>query len=90
MTAVAVRLTTLLFRREDERLASAKHHHRTIGLELRQRFGFSLIQAPLRKQPPWNSEIDSPGAHRDLIRTGRPLEGQFELTPLIGHLTGRA
>ncbi|WP_081975692.1 hypothetical protein [Amycolatopsis sp. MJM2582] len=89
MTAVAVRLTTLLFRREDERLASAKHHH-TIGLELRRRFGFSLIQAPLRKQPPWNSEVDSPGAHRDLIRTGRPLEGQFELTPLIGHLTGRA
>ncbi|KFZ83095.1 hypothetical protein ED92_04050 [Amycolatopsis sp. MJM2582] len=86
---MAVRLTTLLFRREDERLASAKHHH-TIGLELRRRFGFSLIQAPLRKQPPWNSEVDSPGAHRDLIRTGRPLEGQFELTPLIGHLTGRA
>ncbi|EME60257.1 hypothetical protein H074_14562 [Amycolatopsis decaplanina DSM 44594] len=89
MTAMAVRLTTLLFRREDERLASAKHH-RNIGLELRQRFGFSLIQAPLRKQPPWNSEVDSPGAHRDLIRTGRPLEGQFELTPLIGYLTGRA
>ncbi|WP_199754865.1 hypothetical protein [Amycolatopsis sp. WAC 04197] len=86
---MAVRLTTLLFRREDERLASAKHHH-TIGLELRRRFGFSLIQAPLRKQPPWNSEVDSPSAHRDLIRTGRPLEGQFELTPLIGHLTGRA
>ncbi|WP_409489994.1 hypothetical protein [Amycolatopsis sp. cmx-11-12] len=88
---MAVRLTTLLFRREDERLASAKH--RNIGLELRQRFGFSLIQAPLRKQPPWNSEIDFPGqrgAHRDLIRTGRPFEGQFELSPLIGHLTGRA
>lgn len=88
---MAVRLTTLLFRREDERLVSAKH--RNIGLELRQRFGFSLIQAPLRKQPPWNSEIDFPGqrgAHRDLIRTGRPFEGQFELSPLIGHLTGRA
>ncbi|WP_414936140.1 hypothetical protein [Amycolatopsis sp. cmx-11-51] len=88
---MAVRLTTLLFRREDERLASAKH--RNIGLELRQRFGFSLIQAPLRKQPPWNSEVDFPGrrgAHRDLIRTGRPFEGQFEISPLIGHLTGRA
>ncbi|MEV6908870.1 hypothetical protein [Amycolatopsis sp. NPDC051071] len=82
---MAVRLTTLLFRREDERPTSAKH--RTIGLELRQRFGFSLIQAPLRKQPPWNSEIDFPGrrgGHRDLIRTGRPLEGQFDLTPLTG------
>ncbi|MEU3623548.1 hypothetical protein BS329_27950 [Amycolatopsis coloradensis] len=88
---MAVRLTTLLFRREDERLASAKH--RNIGLELRRRFGFSLIQAPLRKQPPWNSEVDFPGqrgAHRDLIRTGRPFEGQFEPSPLIGHLTGRA
>ncbi len=78
---MAVRLTTLLFRREDERPTSAKH--RNIGLELRQRFGFSLIQAPLRKQPPWNSEVDFPG-HRDLIRTGRPFEGQFELTPLTG------
>ncbi|WP_026467263.1 hypothetical protein [Amycolatopsis alba] len=88
---MAVRLTTLLFRREDERQASAKR--RNIGLELRQRFGFSLIQAPLRKQPPWNSEVDFPvrlGMNRDLIRTGRPLEGHFELTPLIGNLTGRA
>lgn len=81
-----------LFRREDERLASAKR--RNIGLELRHRFGFSLIQAPLRKQPPWNSEIDLPEQRtirqRDLIRTGRPLESKFELTPMIGHLTGRA
>ena len=88
---MAVRLTTLLFRREDERLTSVKR--RNIGLELRQRFGFSLIQAPLRKQPPWNSEVDFPeqrGTHRDLIRSGRPLEGHFEISPLIGHLTGRA
>ncbi len=87
---MAVRLTTLLLRREDERPAPAKH--RNIGLELRQRFGFSLIQAPLRKQPPWNSEVDLPEqrtARRDLIRATRPLEGQFELKPLIGHLTGR-
>ncbi|KZB82559.1 hypothetical protein [Amycolatopsis regifaucium] len=86
---MAVRLTTLLFRREDERLASGKR--RDIGLELRQRFGFSLIQAPLRRQPPWNSEVDFPGrrGHRDMIRTGRPLEGRFELSPLIGHLAGR-
>ncbi|WP_410656822.1 hypothetical protein [Amycolatopsis sp. lyj-112] len=89
---MAVRLTTLLTRREDERLTPEKR--RNIGLELRQRFGFSLIQAPLRKQPPWNSEVDFPEQRtlrqRDLIRTGRPFEGQFELSPLIGHLTGRA
>lgn len=89
---MAVRLTTLLFRREDERPTPVKR--RNIGLELRQRFGFSLIQAPLRKQPPWNSEIDLPEQRavrqRDLIRTGRPLESQFELTPMIGYLTGRA
>lgn len=89
---MAVRLTTLLFRREDERPTRAKH--RNIGLELRRRFGFSLIQAPLRRQPPWNSEVDFPEQRtirqRDLIRTGRPLDGQFELKPMIGHLTGRA
>lgn len=88
---MAVRLTTLLFRREDERLMPVKR--RNIGLELRRRFGFSLIQAPLRRQPPWNSEVDFPEQRtvrqRDLIRTGRPLEGHFELTPMIGHLTGR-
>ncbi|WP_020663009.1 hypothetical protein [Amycolatopsis benzoatilytica] len=52
---MAVRLTTL-FRREDEHT----HGRRGINHELRSRFGFSLIQAPLRTPMVVDTEIEVP------------------------------
>ncbi|MYW92575.1 hypothetical protein G3I59_18655 [Amycolatopsis rubida] len=52
---MAVRLTTL-FRREDEHTRG----RRGINHELRNRFGFSLIQAPLRSPMIVDTEIEVP------------------------------
>ncbi|QRP45584.1 hypothetical protein [Amycolatopsis sp. FDAARGOS 1241] len=76
---MAVRLTTL-FRREDERT----HGRRTINHELRHRFGFSLIQAPLRKPITWDTDVDLPAPRQpDLVRAARPLETRVDLAPLV-------
>lgn len=79
---MAVRLTSL-FRREEEQTRG----RRGIGHELRSRFGFSLIQAPLRKPVTWATDTDLPEQrttrHSDGVRTTRPLETTIDLTPLL-------
>ena len=82
---MAVRLNSL-FRREEE------HRGRLgIGDELRNRFGFSLIQAPLRKTTTWATDLDVPVRHSDGVRTTRPLETAIDLAPLLrGHVGSRA
>ncbi|QYN24642.1 hypothetical protein [Amycolatopsis sp. DSM 110486] len=76
---MAVRLTTL-FRREDEHT----HGRRGINHELRSRFGFSLIQAPLRSPVTWDTDLDVPAPRQpDLVRATRPLEARVDLAPLI-------
>ncbi|MEC3975414.1 hypothetical protein [Amycolatopsis sp. H20-H5] len=85
---MAVRLTTL-FRREDERAGGAPAKRQGIGHELRNRFGFSLIQAPLRKtSSTWNTDLEVVPEQRrfrqpDLVRATRPLESQLELAGLL-------
>jgi hypothetical protein len=85
---MAVRLTTL-FRRDDERGTAEPTKRGGIGHELRNRFGFSLIQAPLRKTAStWNTDLEVVPEQRrvrqpDLLRAGRPLEGQLELAGLL-------
>jgi hypothetical protein len=79
---MAVRLNSL-FRREEE-----TRGRRGIGHELRSRFGFSLIQAPLRKPITWATDLDVPEQrathwHADGIRTTRPLETRIDLQPLL-------
>jgi hypothetical protein len=76
---MAVRLNSL-FRREEE-----EHRgRRGIGTELRNRFGFSLIQAPLRKTTTWATDQDLPlRRHADGFRTTRPLEASIDLGPLL-------
>jgi hypothetical protein len=84
---MAVRLTSL-FRREEERVPG----RRGIGHELRSRFGFSLIQAPLRKQIIRENDVEPAEPRvlrRDGIRTTRPLEAAIDLTPLLGKLGTR-
>ncbi|MFD9893934.1 hypothetical protein ACFWY9_31690 [Amycolatopsis sp. NPDC059027] len=79
---MAVRLTSL-FRREQEHTHTGR---RAIAHELRNRFGFSLIQAPLRKQPTLSTELDLPeprAPRHDPIRTTRPLETQIDLSQLL-------
>jgi hypothetical protein len=82
---MAVRLNSL-FRREEE------HRGRQgIGNELRNRFGFSLIQAPLRKTTTWATDLDVPPRHSDGVRTTRPLETAIDLSPLLrGRIGSRA
>lgn len=64
---MAVRLTTL-FRREDEHTRG----RRGINHELRNRFGFSLIQAPLRNPMVVDTEIDVPAPRpADLVHATR-------------------
>ncbi|MEU8630533.1 hypothetical protein AB0C38_00055 [Amycolatopsis sp. NPDC048633] len=84
---MAVRLNSL-FRREEE-----EHRgRRGIGNELRNRFGFSLIQAPLRKTTTWATDQDPPlQRHSDGFRTTRPLEAAIDLSPLLrGRVGSRA
>ena len=76
---MAVRLNSL-FRREEEQ----HRGRRGIGDELRNRFGFSLIQAPLRKTTTWAADQDLPlQRHSDGVRTTRPMEASIDLTPLL-------
>ena len=78
---MAVRLNSL-FRREEEHTRG----RRGIGHELRSRFGFSLIQAPLRKTATWATDLDVPEqrtTRHDGVRTTRPLETTIDLTPLL-------
>jgi len=83
---MAVRLNSL-FRREEEELRG----RRGIGNELRNRFGFSLIQAPLRKTTTWATDQDLPQRYSDGVRTTRPLETAIDLTPLLrGRIGSRA
>jgi hypothetical protein len=84
---MAVRLNSLL-RREDEQ----HRGRRGIGNELRNRFGFSLIQAPLRKTTTWATDQDLPRQrHSDGVRTTRPLEAAIDLSPLLrGRVGSRA
>ncbi|MFB9930926.1 hypothetical protein ACFORO_34975 [Amycolatopsis halotolerans] len=64
---MAVRLTTL-FRREDEHTRG----RRGINHELRNRFGFSLIQAPLRSPMVVDTEIEVPAPRQaDTVHTTR-------------------
>lgn len=85
---MAVRLTTL-FRRDDERGGTEPAKRGGIGHELRNRFGFSLIQAPLRKTAStWNTDLEVVPEQRrvrqpDLLRSARPLEGRLELAGLL-------
>ncbi|WP_328445987.1 MULTISPECIES: hypothetical protein [unclassified Amycolatopsis] len=82
---MAVRLNSL-FRREED-------HHGRLGIadELRNRFGFSLIQAPLRKTTTWATDVDVPARPSDGVRTTRPLETAIDLTPLLrGRIGSRA
>jgi hypothetical protein len=84
---MAVRLNSL-FRREEE-----EHRgRRGIGNELRNRFGFSLIQAPLRKTTTWATDQELPlQRYSDGIRTTRPLEAAIDLSPLLrGRVGSRA
>jgi hypothetical protein len=84
---MAVRLNSL-FRREEE-----EHRgRRGIGNELRNRFGFSLIQAPLRKTTTWATDQDLPHQrYSDGVRTTRPLEAAIDLSPLLrGRVGSRA
>jgi hypothetical protein len=84
---MAVRVNSL-FRREEE-----EHRgRRGIGNELRNRFGFSLIQAPLRKTTTWATDQDFPVRHySDGVRTTRPLEASIDLAPLLrGRIGSRA
>lgn len=82
---MAVRMNSL-FRREEEHRG-----RRGIGNELRNRFGFSLIQAPLRKTTTWAADQDLPLRHSDGVRTTRPLETAIDLTPLLrGRIGSRA
>ncbi|MEU7783917.1 hypothetical protein [Amycolatopsis sp. NPDC049159] len=84
---MAVRMNSL-FRREDE-----EHRgRRGIGDELRDRFGFSLIQAPLRKTTTWAADQDLPlQRYSDGVRTTRPLEASIDLAPLLrGRIGSRA
>ncbi|HKN56501.1 MAG TPA: hypothetical protein VJX66_28680 [Amycolatopsis sp.] len=79
---MAVRLTSF-FRREEEQISG----RRGISHELRSRFGFSLIQAPLRKQIIRENDVDLPEQRirrGDGLRTTRPLETAIDLTPLFG------
>ncbi|MDQ7805805.1 hypothetical protein Q5425_18830 [Amycolatopsis sp. A133] len=84
---MAVRVNSL-FRREDENHRGRKG----IGNELRNRFGFSLIQAPLRKTTTWATDQDLPlRRHSDGVRTTRPLEAAIDLAPLMrGRIGSRA
>jgi hypothetical protein len=82
---MAVRLNSLLRREEEHR------GRRGIGNELRNRFGFSLIQAPLRKTTTWATDLDVPARYSDEVRTTRPLETAIDLTPLLrGRIGSRA
>ncbi|MFI5583823.1 hypothetical protein ACIA5G_02225 [Amycolatopsis sp. NPDC051758] len=84
---MAVRLNSL-FRREEE-----EHRGRQgIGNELRNRFGFSLIQAPLRKTTTWATDQELPRRrYSDGVRTTRPLEAAIDLSPLLrGRVGSRA
>ncbi|WP_033291013.1 hypothetical protein [Amycolatopsis jejuensis] len=72
---MAVRLTTL-FRREDEHTRG----RRGINHELRSRFGFSLIQAPLRTPMVVDTEIEVPAQRQaDLVHTTRHRETRVPL-----------
>ncbi|WP_414641928.1 hypothetical protein [Amycolatopsis sp.] len=85
---MAVRLNSLFRREEDE-----PRGRRGIGHELRDRFGFSLIQAPLRKTTTWATDQDLPLRRysSDGVRPTRPLEASIDLGPLLrGHLSSRA
>ncbi len=84
---MAVRLNSLLRREEEERRG-----RRGIGNELRNRFGFSLIQAPLRKTTTWATDQDLPlRRYSDGVRTTRPLEAAIDLTPMLrGRIGSRA
>jgi hypothetical protein len=84
---MAVRLNSLLRREEEEHRG-----RRGIGNELRNRFGFSLIQAPLRKTTTWATDQDLPRQrHSDGVRTTRPLEAAIDLSPLLrGRVGSRA
>jgi hypothetical protein len=84
---MAVRLNSLLRREEEEHRG-----RRGIGDELRNRFGFSLIQAPLRKTTTWATDQDLPlQRHSDGFRTTRPLEAAIDLSPLLrGRVGSRA
>lgn len=77
---MAVRLTTC-FLREDEHIRG----RRGINHELRNRFGFSLIQAPLRSPLPLDKEFDVPAQRRhDPARPARPLETGVPLRHGLG------
>ena len=84
---MAVRLNSLLRREEEQHRG-----RRGIGNELRNRFGFSLIQAPLRKTTTWATDQDLPQQrYSDGVRTTRPLETSIDLTPLLrGRIGSRA
>jgi hypothetical protein len=84
---MAVRVNSL-FRREEE-----EHRgRRGIGDELRSRFGFSLIQSPLRKTTTWATDQDLPmRRYSDGVRTTRPMETTIDLAPLLrGRIGSRA
>ncbi|MBB4686676.1 hypothetical protein [Amycolatopsis jiangsuensis] len=77
---MAVRLTTF-FRREDEHTRG----RRGINHQLRDRFGFSLIQAPLRTTQPLDTDFDVPAPRQpDLVRAARPLETSVQLLHGLG------
>ncbi|GAA3552838.1 hypothetical protein GCM10022222_40610 [Amycolatopsis ultiminotia] len=77
---MAVRLTTL-FRREDEHTRG----RRGINHELRNRFGFSLIQAPLLTSTPLDDDFEVPLPRQpDLLSAARPLEAHVSLLHGLG------
>jgi hypothetical protein len=62
----------------------------SVGRTLRNRFGFSLIQAPLRKLSPfWVTDLDAPEQRYEPVRQPtpahptRPIEGDLELSLLL-------
>jgi hypothetical protein len=73
---MAVRLTTL-FRREDEHTRG----RRGINHELRNRFGFSLIQAPLRTPLVVDTEIDVPSPRQ--AEASHPARRHETRVPLL-------
>ena len=87
---MAVRLT---LSRQDEDTCGAPTVRLSVGRTLRNRFGFSLIQAPLRKLSPFwvtDSEVPEqryePARQPTPARSARPLEEDLGLSLLLrGH-----
>ncbi|WP_370946210.1 hypothetical protein AB5J62_01040 [Amycolatopsis sp. cg5] len=60
---------------------------RTIGRALRDRFGFSLIQAPLRQHvTPWAEEPELPGPRRELVAAGNGPAPEWNSRPIVEQL----